>query len=282
MSVISGFGGAVDTINTVREWSVSSTADIQRYVASGSKKGSSRLAGNKDWSGSYTAYGAIPVKKPGDSFTFTGSLDGTNGVTGTAMVDEVVITWDIEAGGIISHEVSFSSNGALTLGAAAATDATVPDPPTAIGTKIDESDPLVTPSFSEIPDIRTITLTLTRNNQAYVSSGTAGETKRVMGPLDMTVSFSRYEGDPANLIAVNTVKHLKLFVDTSDAVEANWTYWELKWVRFGEASDVNCDVEDGALVGATQNASMEGFTEDDASVKEGVIIDPNDVTWWPV
>lgn len=276
MSVISGFGGAVDTIATVREWSVSSTADIQRYVASGSKKGSSRLAGNKDWSGSYMAYGAIPAKKPGDSFTFTGSLDGTNGVTGTAMVDEVVITWDIEGGGIISHEVSFSSNGALTLGTAAATDATVPAPPTAIGTKIEESDAIATPAFSEITDIRTITLTLTRSNQAYVSSATAGETQRVMGPLDATVSFSLYEGDPANLIAVNAVKHLKLYVDATK-------FWELKWVRFGEASDIQCDVEDGALVGATQNASMEGFTDVAGTATEGYIKDPSvsPVTWWP-
>lgn len=276
MSVISGFGGAVDTIPTVRGWSVTSTSDITRYVASGSKKGASRIAGNRDWNGQYTAYGGIPAKKPGDIFTFTGSLDAVNGVEGSAMVEEVVINWDIEAGGIISHEVTFSSNGVLTLGAAVATDATVPAPLPAVGTKIEEALAIATPVFTEITDIRTITLTISRNNPSYASSSTAGDTKRVMGTLDMSISFGVYEGDPADLIAVNGVRHLKVYIDATN-------FWELKWVRFGEASDVDCDIEDGGLVSATMNAEMEGFTDVAGTATEGYIKDPTatPVTWWP-
>lgn len=277
MSVIKGFGGAVDGVDTVRNWKIASSQDLQRYVASNTKGGSARLAGNGDWNGTYDSYGFLPDKMPGDSFTFGGSLDGTNGVTGEAMVKEVVIVVDVEAGTIISHVATFESNGALTLGAVAATDVTVPSPPSSIGCKLELSEVLATPSFSEVNDVRTMTLTITRSNAPYVSSSTAGGTKRVAGNWDFTFNYTVYEGDPANLIAAGAIKHVKMFV-------TNTLFWELKWVRYADVSDVECDIEGEGLVGATQNTSMHGYTDVATTPTEGYIKTPatSPATIWPV
>lgn len=274
MSVISGKSGAVDGAGTVRDWSVSSSADIQAYIASNTSGGTGRLAGNKDWSGSYKAYGHTPANLPGASFTFTGSVDGTNGVTGTARVDSVDIECDIEGGGIISHTVNFSSNGALTLGSAAATDATVAIPPSAIGCDVQLGTVASSPSWTPVTDVRSWTLTLTADNQSYVSSDTAGETKRNEGNLDATVSYSVYEGDPSGLPAVNSIAAIRLYTSAS-------AYWELLWVMFGEASDIQTDIEGGSLVGATLNASMNAVATVGETDTVGTIKTPAEATIWP-
>lgn len=279
--VISGVGGAVDGVGTVRRWGISSSADIKKWLASGSKQGASRVAGPRDWSGTYDSYGFLPEKMPGDTFTFTGSLDATDGVVGPAIVDSVQINWHHETGEPIDHTVTFSGNGALVPGAAVATDATIPEAPPSIGCIIKESDALATPSFTEILDIRSATLTITRANKSYVSSSTVdsgqARTKRVAGEWDFTFSYSLYEGDPALLFEPNTVKHFQVFVNAT-------LYWELQWVRMGEFSGVESDAETGELVTATQNGEMEGITDVAGTQTIGVIKTPEavPVTIWPV
>jgi len=275
MSVLSGTDGVVDGVNTVQKWSINSTADLQAYVASNTKQGTVRVAGNKDWTGTFEAYGHTPIHFPGDSFTATLSIDETNGVVAAAICDEVVIEWDIEAGAIIKYTTSFSANADLVFGAAAATDVTVPVVFSSIGTKLESAEPIAVPVFTEIINIRTMTLTITRSNQAYVSSGTAGSTRRVKGNLDYTFSYTLYEADPTLLIAANAVKHLKVFVNAT-------LFWELKWVRFGEVSNLEVDIEGATLVGPTQSAGMEGFTDVAGTATEGYIKDPATTTLWPV
>ena len=274
MTVLSGIGGKVDGIDTVRTWSINHVADLQAYIASNTKGGTSRLKGNLDWTGQYTAYGHTPVKMPGDIFTFIGSIDGSLGVTAQAMVEEVTIIWDIEAGNIIGHEVSFGGDADLVFGSASATDVTLPNVISSISTKLELSEALLTPAFSEITDIRTMTLTLTRSNQSYVSSSTSGITKRIKGNLDVSFSYTLYEATPASLILPNAVKHAKLYVDSS-------TFWELKWVRFGELSGLEVDIESGTLVGPTQNTDMEGFTDIAGVMTEGKIVKPDLGSVWP-
>lgn len=282
MSVISGVGGAIDGVGTVRKWTLSASAEVTMWVASGSKQGTSRVAGARDWTGSYDAYGHTPTHMPGDSFTFTGSYDGTNGWTGPAKVESVTINWNQETSEPISHTVAFSSDGAITLGAAAATDATTPQPSPSVGCIIKAADPSATPSYVEINDIRSATLTITRALKPYRSSSTVsgGEsrTKRVVGgAFDFTFSYSLYEGDPSNLFEPNAVKHFQVFVDTVPTL-----HWELKWVRMTELSDIEVDHETGELVGATQNGEMCGFTDIATVSTEGKLADPTPTTIWPV
>jgi len=275
MAVLAGVAGAVDGSNAIRVWSVSTTNDLQAYVHSGTQQGTGRLAGNGDWSGNYTAYGHTPDVMPGETFTFTGSIDGTNGATGSALVESVEIAWDIEAGTIIQHVVNFASNGALTLGAAAATDVVVPDPPTSIGCKLTLAAPAATPAFSEVTDIRTMTLTITSSNPSYASSTTAAATKRLRGNIDFTFTFSVYEDDFADIPAAGDIQSARVYVDAT-------TFWDLNWIMFGEASGLEVDIEGPGIVGATLNSSMNGFTGIAATPTVGFIKTPAAVTYWPI
>ena len=54
-------------------------------------------------------------------------------------------------------------------------------------------------------------------------------------------------------------------------------YWELKWMRFGEASGL----EVATPVGATLNASMEGYTDVEGTPTEGQIAYPDTSVFWP-
>lgn len=276
MSVISGKDGAVNGHANVKNWRISYKAETQAYGASGMSGGTSRLAGNKDWSGSFEALGHTPTVVVGDSFTFTGSFDGSKGATGPAIVESITIDCDIEGGGIIGHTVEFSANGDLVLGAAAATDSVVPDPPTAIGAKVALATPSATPSFTDIPDVRKWSLTMRATNPSYVSSDTAGQTKRVQGRFDCDLSIDVYTDDfaDATLPEVNDVKHVRLFVSSS-------IYWDIKWARFGEVSNVECDIESHNPVAGTLNAAMDGHTDIAGTQTVGAVINPSTTAVWP-
>lgn len=274
MSALSGKAGAVDGAAIVRNWNIGETADTQAYVASNTQCGTGRLPGNVDWAGAYDAYGHTPANMPGESFVFTGSVDGTNGATGTARVDSVVITCDIAAGGILSHVVNFSANGALTLGAAVAADATALIPPSAIGCKVALDTAIDTPSYVDETDVLNWTLTISAANVAYVSSSTAGQTKRNEGNIDATMSWAVLEGDPANLPAKNSIAGIRLFVDAT-------TYWEILWGMFTDISDIQVDIETAAMVGATNNAAMNGIVSVSATDTIGSIKTPAAATFWP-
>ena len=277
MGVVSGLSGAVNGKSTVRKWSISYTADTQAFVASNTKLGTGRLAGNKDWSGAYEGYGHTPDAIPGAEFTFTGSIDGTKGVAGTAIVDTVEIVIDIESGGIISHTVSFSANGALTEGAAAAVDASLPAVYTAIGCKVEVSDVLAEVAYADLPDVRTITISMTASNASYVSSDTGGETKRVAGNLDVTIAVSLYTNDPSTspIPAVNAHQFIRCYVNSTE-------YWEFLAVLTGEHSDVEVDIEGAAITGLTLNFGMSGWYDLDGTITEGEINTPALATVWPV
>lgn len=281
MAILSGISGAVEKdatdVSTVRSWQVGTGADAATYAASNTKGGTSRVPGNEDWAGSYQAYGAIPALKPGESFVFHGSIDGTNGVNGTARCNQVEITWDIEGALPISHTVSFEANGtALTRGAEAAADVTVPDPPPSKGTKLELWTVSGTPALDvEISDVRTMTLTITRNNPSYVSSSTAGQTGREEGILDFTLSISVYEDDFADLPDENDIRELRLYTDAT-------LYWKLEWAILTELTDLEVDIEGGGLIGATLNYGMVGFTDVAATPTEGSIAAPGAVAWWPL
>jgi hypothetical protein len=263
MGVVSGIGGVVDSVPCVRNWSINSTADLQAGVCSASQGGTFRVAGNKDWTGSYDAYGHTPAAMPGEAFSFTGSIDGSLGASGTAIVDQVVITIDIEAGAIISHVVNFSANGALTFGAAVATDATAASPISAIGCLVKVSDVTET-------DVRTVTVTITAANTAYVSSDTAGQVQRKAGNIDANVSFTIYNDNMINPPQPNTTATLKVYVTAT-------TFWEFDWVMFGDLTGITVDREGAAILGATVNAFMCGYSGGAA----GYIKKPDTTTFWP-
>lgn len=280
MSVVSGKNGAVDGSTDVRDWSISSEADLQAYVSSATKGGTARVPGNVDWNGQYNSYGHTPVRMPGETFEFKGSIDGSVGANcpaNGAIVDQVEIRIDIEAAAIIDHTVAFSANGILSFGATVAADASVPSPPPSKGTKIQTAVPSGSPSYGDILDVRTVTITITSDNKSYVSSESAGQVKRTAGNIDFSLSYSVYADDfsNANVPAVNTVADIKVFVNATQ-------FWHLQWCKYGEASDLGVGIESADNVAASLNAVMEGFTDISATPTEGFIKNPAGTTFWPV
>lgn len=282
MAVINGQGGAVNGADTVRDWSCSIPDDAQAIIASNTKGGTVRIAGNDDWSGSYNAYGHTPASFPGDAIVWRGAITETKGLEGTAICDSIEISWDIEGGGVIGHTVNFSGNGVLTNGTiTSTTDTSVPDMPPSEGTKAQlVSPPVVAPAdgvYVDVPDVRTMTLTISAANSAYVSSSTSGGVRRVAGNIDFTVAINVYTDDfaAAALPASGDITHLRLFVDGS-------AHWDLDWVLWDEISDCEVDIENNAPVACTLNGKMCGFTDIASTVVEGIIADPTPTTKWPV
>lgn len=268
MSTISGIGGAVDGASTVRAWSISSKADLQEFAASNTQGASGALPGNTDWSGQYSSYLPQPAVMPGEEFAFVGSIDGTKGASGTAIVDSVEITINIEGGNIISHTVNFSAAGTLTLGAAVAVDETIPGATTSIGCKVQIGP--VGGAVADLPDVRTVTITITAANAAYVNSSTAGKTLRKRGNWNATVAISVHTADFSTLPQPNDVKIVHVYVNATD-------YYEFNWLIFGEATDLSVDREQATIVGGTLNAKF--CIEQGGAL--GVLTLPDETQFWP-
>lgn len=285
MAGFSGISGLIakDAANIpfTRKWSVSTKNDLQGYSASNTAGGMGRLAGNDDFSGSYDAYGHTPAVKPGDMFTFHGSMDGVDGVSGPCIVDSVTINWDIEGGKPISHSVDFSANGALTLGAeAAVADASVPNPPTSIGTLLKFiTVETASPATVTLADLRTMALKISRANPEYRSSSTSGHTKRVAGVFDCELSCSFYIGDPdfSDIPTIGTIFQIKAYVDAT-------TFWDIKWMRLASQDGLDVDREGGGVVGASLAFMLAGYANVGAAPgtpTAGYVKSPAVATWWP-
>lgn len=273
--VISGRSGIVNGETGIREWSISYDGSPPQYASSATGPGHGSASGNTDWSGSYNMYGGFPANLPGDGFTFQGSIDGSLGAEGVAIVDQIEITWNIEEAVIISSVVSFSANGALVFGNYAPTDATVPDFPSSIGTELELGIAAASPTLIQVKDLRSMTLTLTSDNKSYVSSDTGGVTKRVAGQMNFTMSFSMYEGDWSELEVLNTVQEMWLYVNSTE-------YWKLKWVKIVSVSDLSVGIESADIVSATISGQMDGFTDIGGTPTKGTVIPPGGGTpWWP-
>lgn len=278
MSVIGGFGGAVGSVDTVRDWSINSSAELAAYVASNTNKGKGRLDGNYDWSGSYNCYGHTPVNYPGTAVSITLTLDNVKGVSGDVVIAEVTIEWDVEGAGIIQHSTSFEGDGVITLGAQTGTDVTIPNPPSAAGCKLFTGTLADSPVYTEVSDIRVITLTITAATPSYSSSSTYAANhpriKRIPGGvIDMSVSWSLYTEDPGNLLVPGDVHVIKI-----EAIPGG-IFWDLRWVRIDEAGDFGADIEGSSLVTASQGGKLDGFNQT-PTTKTGSIVDPSTANVW--
>jgi len=286
MPVITGKSGHIakdsTVISCVRQWGINHTSELQTFGCSATKGARGRIGGTEDWSGQYQAYGAIPAVLPGDVVEFNGAISGEGatavGVSGDVMIDSIEITWNVETGAPIAHTVQFSGNGALTKGTVnVPADTGIPNPLTAKGCKVEiwtvEAVPV---KESEFAELRTITLRLSKEIQAFATTTTAGWKNRAEGPLDIECSFTVLTDDFADFPVVNSVKELRLYIDDTH-------YWQLKWMIFGEHSGLDVDIEGGALVGGTINAAFVPYTRVGTTPTQGIVQDPSDtpVTIWP-
>ncbi len=286
MSTISGIGGNVDGHGTVRNWIVDSDVDIQTFSASNTKAGTGAVDGNTDWSGSFSQYGHLPAVFPGNSFTFQGTIEGTLGLTGTALVESVTINVDIEAGSIIETIITFAANGVLTKGAVASGDSTVPCPPSSLNAEIWTQAP-VDPlpaypgAFVKMADVRNFSLAFTTTNPTFASSDTSGGIRRAAGNLAASLSVEVYTADFSTLPTENLVQDIVAVVDN---VPATNLFWRLRFIKWGSISNMTVDIETPGMVGATLEGIFTGFTDIGGTCEEGIIVDSGatPITRWPV
>lgn len=261
--VLCGNVMAINGVNTVRRFTIRKLNDSRPYVASNTKGGSGREEGPFDWVGVYSAYGHTPAVFPGEAFAFVGSTDGSVGFTGTAIVDRIHIKWDIEKKAILEHYVYFSSNGALTEGAAVATDTTSPAPTSS-------KNMYVALDGTKQTHIRNMELVIVSKNKPYVDSDTDGWTKREKGPIDFQFRYGIYEGTPASLPTMGQ-DYVVAFYATPTST------WELAWGHIEGYEDFNVDHEGQENVSAVVIGSMSGFS----GTMAGWIKNPAGDTKWP-
>jgi len=279
-------GPANAAFNCVRTWGVTLAADLGEVICSATKQGRIRVPGNADWSGSFTAYGRMPPVMPRETFWFAGALeDGTPaaGVSGNCIVDSVVISWDQEAGTPIGYTVNFGGIGELMQGGAIVVpdDAAVPDPLSSKGCLLKIGTMVAVPVYTEVAEVRTMSLTLSADNQQIFTAGGSGWPGRAAGNIEVAVEATVYANDAdgwASFPQPNGVNAVQMFIDGSD-------FWLLKWLRWGDLGGMDVDIEGSAMVGGALSGAFRGFENDGSDGDNrvvGTVTDPDDAEWWPL
>jgi len=272
----SGKFAAISGVSGVRNWNISEEDSSPTMKASNLAGGTGRHAGIKKWSGSFSAYGILPIVMPSETYSFIGytapdtDVVGANGLryTGTIMVDSVTFTWDWKTGKVLDHTVNFSGSGALAFSTAAAiTDDTALAAYPVCGTKLMQSADDET--YVEVTDLTQATFTITAANQDSINSGTSCWVTRKAGPIDWTLAVVQ-EKTLRDITLRGSDYYLRLYVDASN-------FWQLSGARCMSFTGIKVDIESGAIIDRTINFGMQA--QMDGAI--GEIIKPGDVAWWP-
>lgn len=278
MSVHSGKFACVNGRSTVRNWSINDANAPAKVVASNTLGAHVRKKGVRSWTGSFAAFGAVPLVLPRETFTFTGYTapdDDASGAgeqySGTAMVSSVVITWNWANGEPLSYVCNFDGHLALSTSSGTTTDATAVDAPIVALTKV-QYDP--GSGYVDLPNLTQAVLTISAANQAYVNSSTvvSGQlwTGRKAGVLDWTLALSQQDNiRVSGIFNVDDDVKLKLFTDAT-------LFWELWWGHVREFTGIQANTETGAILARTINMDMNGY-----NAANGKINKPGAVVWWP-
>ena len=123
-----------------------------------------------------------------------------------------------------------------------------------MGVPINGNGGSTTFNAAEVDDVRTWSLNKVSDNQPYVTSMTAGQTKRVEGNKDWTAPVTSYldngeeppyeEGDTAVI---------ELFTSSLAGVGGKWSGSAIV-----ENFTVDVDIEGGAIIGLTTNYAANG------------------------
>ena len=217
MGVLTGLDMKIGSVPTAHRFQLEVSDELKEYISSGSSGGVGRKCGIDDWRGVAMAYGYQPPVFPGSDFTFTGSLDGTYGFTGTAYCEAIEVIGDIENGEYGAYSIQFSRNGALTSGSAAATDSTVPSPP------CPENFSLLVGS-NTVLDVTYQRLKIMCPGRAYVSSSTSGGRLRKRGAIDAEFEYHFYYDNPSQLPAFEHDYLIQPYFTQT-------LFWELAWMK---------------------------------------------------
>lgn len=207
MSVISGKAAVMTGIGTLRNWEITTTDTIHEPRASNTDAYPYGVVGNNDWTGKAAFYGHIPLAYPGSAITFVGAeeVTSTDTWTGAALVSLFRVRIPTNEAKPIEGYIEFASNGALSNSTGSLSDATSP-------TIYASKSMGATFAGSAVADVEYMEFTMTCDLQAYVSSDTAGITKRVAGHRSVTGQFGVLQTAVASILAPGTIDVLKYYV----------------------------------------------------------------------
>lgn len=271
MAVIAGLKASVlkDAVveSTTAGWSIRDLGESARCPGSNTQGGDNSTAGNADWMGRYRNYGYTPLIFPGDTFTFSGSIDQANGVSGAAIAERITLHIPGEEGGNVQYQVELASNGTLSYGAAVAVDSSAVGAVNAAGRKaaLDDGD-----GFDDVSETRSMRLVLGARNRRYAASGSPGVVRRTPGLVYAQFMYQCYTNDPTTIPVRGSTAILRFYVTAA-------LFWEVKWVRVEVIDDFGAEIEGAENVGYTVAGS---FVSRIASTT-GYIKDPAGATRWP-
>ncbi|MHC4866923.1 MAG: hypothetical protein ACYTEX_22825 [Planctomycetota bacterium] len=263
---VSGLSSVVDGTSQARAWRIKMNELAAEYVASGMQKGMGRIAGVKRWGGVYVAYGGTPAVFPSATFTFTGNTDESVGYTGTARCERIRIEWDPDAHPPvpIRHMVFFRSAGALTPGAAPATDATTPAREAATSLRIDLIGTQQTHVHKAQLDI------FAKHMKRYADTSTSFWEYWTEGAIDAEAWWDVWEDAPGSLPTLQTEHTFKIYTTATE-------FWELQWMRIVGHDPFEVDHEGNRPAGARVRAQWNS----DNGTSVGTIKNPATTVKWP-
>jgi hypothetical protein len=286
MSVHSGRFALVNGQSTNAGWSINDTAAPAEAVASNTAFAKARRRGVREWSGSFNMFGHQPFAMPGASFSFSGYTAPENDgfglgliYSGTALVNQLAVTWDWATGALISSQVDFVGHLALTTAQGAPPlDASVPVlEAIAISAGITCKD--ITKAdvlYTAIPNVTNAVLTITNAIQEYVNSSTivSGDLwkGRKAGTIDWAVAITQQDNIRTQVAVADQVA-LKMFVDAT-------TFWDLQYGIVKDFTGIQINRQTGAIIQQTINIDMDAVNINTGAL--GQIVQPNGTLFWPI
>lgn len=290
-TLVTGIEGRVHTAGgayaNTGVWNIDPSDAVLKKITSATRGAAVRLKGNEDWSGSFMAHGTAPTVLPGDQFVFEGVTtgDATAGaahvVTGTARCNSLVAVIDYVSGEPISHVISFQSDGTLAYSDAGTIE--LDDPLDASAFVVPDGSvhpvkftkmPLVPAWAGILPDVQTVTITLTADNPARITSSTSGVVRHDRGTPDATVSIAVLEASPAEWWKNGEIYAIRFYVTAT-------TYWEFQFLYLEKLGNVQVDPDSNELVGVTYEMGFCSVAEAAVVNTPGQIVKPASGNWYP-
>jgi hypothetical protein len=275
MTVISTRRSRLDGVPTFRKATINPKSNLQELVHAGTKGGRQRIIGIKDWDGTYEEYGMVPTWFPGDSVTVTGSLDGSEGVEGDAIVTQTVITIPISDKTPPTIVGTFRGVGALSLDDSSAVALpSAQDIPEVANLCVLLAELSGSPSYSAQANTNEIVITLTADAQEYHDCGSSGWMESTEGLWDAEVVYKR-RCKPSELPTWGGAYHVRVPIDAAAS-----EYYQFEYMRVGDFSDITLDRETGELLNISIPLSMSMIESVGGSATIGTGVTKPDTTVW--
>lgn len=262
-TIASGNSGAINTIGSCAEWTITDQTQVPEGVSSSTKAAPVAVPGNTDWLLKFRTYGKVPLVYPGSTLTFVG-YTGTGSWSGNAIIEKARLTAQIAESGILVWDIEAGGSGVLTPGATTVTDATSP-------TKYSSALCKAQWAGSDINGLQGYTLELSRQAKTYAQGGAIYRLAN-SGINRAAFTLDLREADPTVVMRSGAMEILKLFVDGS-------TFFQLGYGVMGP-TEHNVPIETGDIVPVRHNGTWSGWKNIAGTMTKGSILKPDTTTWW--